>query len=322
MMTAPRRALLALPLATPALAQGWAPARPIRYVVNFPPGGTADLVGRAMEQALPETLGQPVVVENRGGAGGVLGTEQVARAAPDGHTLGQVLATHATTPALLPSLPFDPVRDFQPLSMVARMSTVVLVAPSSPIRTVADLLAAARANRDGLAYASPGVGVIAHLAGALLQQVSGANLVHVPYRGGGPALTDLMAGNVPVMFNGFGGSVPHVREGRVRAIAVTSARRSATLPEVPTMAEQGFPQIELYDWFGVVAPARTPPAATERLFRAVVEATRNAALRQRLEAAGLEVMASASPDEFGGYIAAEIERWGALIRAAGIRADG
>jgi len=270
-----RRSALALPgalLAMPALAQDWAPSRPLRYIVNFPPGGTADLVGRAMEQALPPLLGQPVVVENRGGAGGVLGSEQVARAAPDGHTLGQILATHATTPALLPSLPYDPIRDFQPLSLVARMSTVVLVAPNSPLRSMADIIAAARSSREGLVYASPGVGVIAHLAGALLQRVTGVNLVHAPYRGGGPALTDLMAGNVPLMFNGFGGSVPHVREGRVRAIAVTSATRSAALPDVPTMAEHGLPQIELYDWFGIVAPARTPAPAVSRLSRAIVEA--------------------------------------------------
>jgi tripartite-type tricarboxylate transporter receptor subunit TctC len=328
--TATRRRAAALgfaaALATPRAAgaqqaAAWSPSRPVRYVVNFPPGGTADLVGRALEAPLAEILGQPVVVENRGGAGGVLGTEAVARAAPDGHTLGQILATHATAPALLPSLPCDPVRDFQPIALVARMPTVLLVNPQVPANSVAELVALARARRDGLSYASPGVGVIAHLAGALLQHVTGAPLTHIPYRGGGPAMTDLIAGNVPMMFNGLGGSMQQVREGRLRALAVTGGARSPALPDAPTMVEQGFAGFELFDWIGVVAPARTPAPAVDRLFRAVAEAARRPEVRARLEGAGLEVAPSASPEEFGAFVQREIGRWGELIRAANIRAE-
>lgn len=319
-----RRAALVLggaAAAAPARAQNWVPPGPVRYVVSFPPGGTADLVGRAMAQALADLLGVAVLVENRGGAGGVLGTEAVARAPADGTVLGQILATHATTASLLPNLPYDPVRDFTPISLLARMPTVLLVNPQVPAGNVRELLALAGRSRDGLAYASPGVGVIAHLAGALLQQQGRANLVHVPYRGGAPAMTDLIAGNVPMMFNGLGGSMAQIRDGRLRALAVTSAQRSPVLPDVPTMIEQGFAGFELYDWLGVVAPARLPAPATERLFRAVVDAARKPEARSRMEGAGLEVMTSESPAAFGAFVQREIARWGELIRAADIRPE-
>jgi tripartite-type tricarboxylate transporter receptor subunit TctC len=301
-----------------AMAQG---EKSVRFVVGFTPGGPSDILSRALAAKLSETRGQPVIVENRPGAGGNLAAEVVARSAPDGNTwlLGNnsILATNA---ALYSHLPFDPEKDFAPVALVGIQPNMLVVHPSVPARSVAELIAYAKQHPGKLNYASTGAGVASHLSGELFKSMTGIDMVHVPYKGAQPALTDVIAGQCQVMFATSASAIPYVKAGRLRALAVTTAHRSASLPDLPTVAEAGVPGFESTTWHGVVVPAGTSSAIIERLNRDINAALRDAELRRRLDALGVEVVGG-TPQEFAAYIAAEIPKWTKIVRDSGAKAD-
>jgi tripartite-type tricarboxylate transporter receptor subunit TctC len=308
-----------LAAAKPAAAQAY-PSRPIRMLVGFPPGGSTDIFARTVGEPLAGALGQPVVVENRGGAGGNIASDLVAKAAPDGHTLLMAISAHVTNRTLYPNLPYDPVRDFTPISLVCRVPFAVLVHPSFPARSVADLLRLARQRPGEIAYATAGTGSTQHLAGELLNRMAGIQFNHVGYRGGAPALTDLVAGTVPVALLTTTQVLPQLREGRVRALAVTSPGRSPMFPDLPTLAESGVPGYEADVWYGVLAPAGVPAPIVGRLHAEIARILALPATRGRF-AAQDAVILSGSPQELAALMAAEDAKWARIIRDAGIRPD-
>jgi len=312
--------LAALALSAAAHAEVY-PAKPIRMIVAYPPGGGTDIVGRMVAQKLGETLGQGVVVENRGGASGNIGTELAARAAPDGYTIlmGNI-APNAINVSLFKNLPFDPVADFAPVSLVASTPNILVVHPSTPARTVKEVIALAKTKPGALNFASAGVGSSSHLAGELFRILAGAEIVHVPYKGAGPALVDVLSGQVQLYFATMPAAMPHVKSGRLAPVAVTSAKRSHALPELPTVAESGVPGYEASTWYGVLAPAHTPQAVVTRLHGEIVKTLADAALREKLADQGFEPVGN-SPEEFGAYIKSEIAKWSKVIRDAGIRPE-
>jgi tripartite-type tricarboxylate transporter receptor subunit TctC len=297
------------------------PSKPIRMIVAYPPGGGTDIVGRVVAQKLGEALGQAVVVENRGGASGNIGTEIAARAAPDGYTIlmGNV-APNAINVSLFKNLPYDPVADFAPITLVASTPNILVVHPNTPARAVKEVIALAKANPGTLNFASAGVGSSSHLAGELFRILAGADIVHVPYKGAGPAMVDVLSGQVQLYFATMPAAMPHVKSGKLAAVAVTSAKRSPALPDAPTIAESGVPGYEASTWYGLLAPARTPAAAVARLHQATVKILADAALRGKLADQGFEPVGD-SPEEFGAYIKSEIAKWGNVIRDAGIRPE-
>ncbi|TMH44751.1 MAG: tripartite tricarboxylate transporter substrate binding protein [Betaproteobacteria bacterium] len=313
-------ALAALAIPAPAHAQVY-PARPLRMIVAYPPGGGTDIVGRMLAQKLGESLGQSVVVENRGGASGNIGTELAAHAAPDGYTIlmGNV-APNAINVSLFKDLPFDPVADFAPVSLVASTPNILVVHPSTPVRTVRELIALAKAKPGSLNFASAGVGSSSHLAGELFRILAGAEIVHVPYKGAGPAMVDVLSGQVQLYFATMPAAMPHVKSGKLAPVAVTSARRSHALPGLATIAESGVPGYEASTWYGALAPAHTPPAVIARLHAEIAKILADPALRARLADQGFEPVGN-SPEEFGAYIKSEITKWGKAIRDAGIRPE-
>ncbi len=313
--------LAALALSAAAAHAEVYPARPIRMIVAYPPGGGTDIVGRMIAQKLGETLGQSVIVENRGGASGNIGTELTARAAPDGYTvlMGNV-APNAINVSLFKNLPFDPVADFAPVSLVASTPNVLVVNPSTPARTVKEVVALAKARPGTLNFASAGVGSSSHLAGELFRILAGADIVHVPYKGAGPAMIDVLSGRIQLYFATMPAAMPHVKSGKLAPIAVTSAKRSQALPELPTVAESGVPGYEASTWYGVLAPAHTPSAVIARLHAEIVRILAEPELRARLADQGFEPVGN-SPEEFGAYIKSEIAKWGKVIRDAGIRPE-
>src|SRR5215467_11453057 len=310
----------ALAISAGVCAQSY-PSKPIRMIVAYPPGGGTDIVGRTVAQKLGEALGQSVVVENRGGASGNIGTELAAHAAPDGYTIlmGNV-APNAINASLFRNLPFDPVADFAPVTLVASTPNVLVVHPSTPARTVKEVVALARAKPGALNFASAGVGSSSHLAGELFRVLAGAEIVHVPYKGGGPAMVDVLSGQVQLYFATIPAAMPHVKSGKLAPIAVTSARRSRALPEIPTIAESGVPGYEASTWYGLLAPAHSPDAAITRLHDGVVRILGERALREKLADQGFEPVGD-SPQEFAAYIKSEIAKWGKVIRDAGIRPE-
>jgi tripartite-type tricarboxylate transporter receptor subunit TctC len=313
-------ALAVLALSAAAQPQVY-PAKPIRMIVAYPPGGGTDIVGRMLAQKLSESLGQSVVVENRGGASGNIGTELAARAAPDGYTMlmGNV-APNAINVSLFKDLPFDPIVDFAPVSLVASTPNILVVHPSTPARTVKEVVALARAQPGTLNFASAGVGSSSHLAGELFRILAGADIVHVPYKGAGPAMVDVLSGQVQLYFATMPAAMPHVKPGKLAPVAVTSARRSQALPDLPTIAESGVPGYEASTWYGVLAPARTPSAVVARLHGDIVKILADAALHARMADQGFDPVGS-SPEEFGAYIKSEILKWRKVIRDAGIRPE-
>jgi tripartite-type tricarboxylate transporter receptor subunit TctC len=290
-------------------------------IVAFPPGGGTDILGRMLAQRLGETLGQNVVVENRGGAGGNVGTEAAVRAAPDGYTIlmGNV-APNAINVSLYRNLPFDPVADFAPVSLVAATPNLLVVHPSTAARTVKELIALARARPGTLNFASAGNGSSSHLAGELFRVLAGAEIVHVPYKGAGPAMLDVLSGQVQLYFATLPAALPHVKSGKLAAVALTSARRSPALADLPTVAESGVPGYEASTWYGVLAPARTPAGVIERLHGDIVRILAQPEFRERLQAQGFDPVGS-SPEEFRAFIRSEIAKWGKVVRDAGIRAE-
>ena len=303
-----------------AFAQSF-PEKPIRFVVGFTPGGPSDILARALGQKLAERWNQQVVVENRPGAGGNVAAEAVARSAPDGYTwlLGNnsILATNQT---LYRSLPYDPVKDFAPVSLVAMQPNILVVNPQLPVNSVTDLISYARKYPGKLNYASSGSGAAAHLAGELFKTMAGVDLVHVPYKGAQPALTDVIAGQVQVMFATSASVIPFVKAGKLRALAVTTARRSPSVPDLPTVSEAGVAGFEAITWHGVVVPAATPAPLIERLNHDIVAVLGAPDLRERLAALGAEVLAG-TPREFADYIAAEIPKWAKVVRDSGAKIE-
>jgi tripartite-type tricarboxylate transporter receptor subunit TctC len=302
---------------------GWAaeayPSKPIRLLVGFAPGGANDLVARALATRLGPRLGQQVVVENRAGAGGNIATELVARAAPDGYTmLLASVASFAMSPAMLDKVPFDPVSDFAPVSRAALVTSLLSVHPSMPTKSLKEFVMVARAHPGKINYATPGVGSIAHLSAELFWKTAGIRLNHVPYKGGNPAAVDAIAGHVESIFSLISTQTPHVRAGRLRAIAVSSARRSAALPTVPTIAEAGYRGFAASGWLGIAFPAKTPPAIVERIHRETVAVLNLPEVQSQLEDLGLDAEPS-SPAEFLALIKSDYVMWGKLIREAGIK---
>lgn len=310
--------LATLPLA--AMAQPQWPSKPIRFIVPYPAGATTDLVARTVGQRVGALLGQPVVVENMGGAGGNIGMAAVARAAPDGYTVGMgAISTNALNPHVYKSMPFDPRKDFSAVSMLGAATAVLVAGPSESARTVAELVAHARA-RPGLPYATPGTGTALHFAGVMFNQVSGAGLMHVPYKGSSVALNDVLGGQVGLMFDNLPSALPHIRSGRLRALAVTTEQRSPLLPDVPTLRESGFDSLVIAPWFAVFAPAGTPAPVIDRLSRVFNEALADPAVRQPLIDVGFNP-AGSSPQALESLVRSEWLRFEAITRKTPIRVE-
>jgi len=297
------------------------PDKPVRLVIGFTPGGPSDILARAVGQKLAERWGQQVVVENRPGAGGNLAAEAVAKSAPDGHTwlLGNnsILATNQS---LYRTLPYDPVKDFAPVALVAVQPNILVVNPEVQARTVEELILLARKSPGKLNYASSGAGAAAHLAGELFKTMAGVDIVHIPYKGAQPALTDLIAGHAQLMFATSASVIPYMKAGRLRALAVTTAQRSPSVPDLPTVAEAGLPGFEATTWHGVVVPAATPGPLVQRLNQDINAVLKEKDLSERLAGLGAEVV-TGSPRDFQDYIAREIPKWSKVVRDSGAKAD-
>ena len=311
----------ALLLATPlhGLAQVY-PSKPIRIVVTYPPGGGADLMARLVAPKMSEVLGQPVVVENKGGGGGTIGGAEVARAAPDGYTLMLDALNHAVTPSLYTKLPYDPARAFSPIAVLALFPNVLVVTPSFAARDVKELVALAKAQPGTIAFASSGSGSAQHLAGELFRQKTGVDMTHVPYKGGGPALNDVIGGQVPVFFANMASSLPHVKAGKLRALAITGGRRSAALPDTPTMAEAGVPGYEVYEWNAIFAPSGTPQPVIAKLAEAIAKAVQSPEFRERVGALGGE-LTGYGPAEAERFVRGQTQLWGTVVKAGNIKVE-
>jgi tripartite-type tricarboxylate transporter receptor subunit TctC len=316
-------AALVLAAALATSASGWAqsyPNRPVRLVVPFPAGGPADALGRVIADQLNKMWGQPVIIENRGGAGGNLGAEVVARAAPDGYTLLLNASSHVINASLYEKLPYDPIKDFTPVSEVASYMLVLVVHPSAQATSVKEFVALARSKQDGLSVANAGLGTPTHLAAVLFAQAAGVNLVHVPYRGAAPASTDLIAGQVPAMFNNPVNAVPQVRSNNLRALAVTGAKRLSLLPDLPTIAESGYPGFETRTWYGLFGPAGLPADVVRKLHADTEKVLRIPEIANNLIAQGWDIAVS-PPDQFSVVLQSEFDRWSAVVKRAGIKAN-
>ena len=302
------------------MAQSY-PIRALRLIVPFAPGGGNDTVARSIAQQISAGLGQPVVVDNRAGAGGVIGADAAAKAAPDGYTLflGGV-GSHAVNPSLNPNLPYDPVKDFAPVSLIASAPSVLVVNQGLIARSLAELTAMAKASPGKLNYATNGNGSSSHLAMVLYETMAGVQMVHVPYKGFAPALTDILSGQVQLMFNSIVALVPQIRAGKVRALAVTSRNRSSLLPDIPTLAESGLSGYEAGSWYGILAPAGTPREIVMRLNAEIVRAVKQPELRERLAGEGADPIGG-TPEEFSAHIRTELARMGKLIRDARIKVE-
>jgi len=319
-----RRAVLfigaAMMLPSLAAAENY-PSHPVKIVVPFPAGGSNDIIARILAQKLSERTGQQFFVENRGGAGGNIGAEAVAKASPDGYTLLVTAPPPLTTNvALYKNLPFDPARDFAPVALLATVPIVLMVHPSLPVKNVRELVALAKSKPGTLNFGSSGIGSTNHLAGELLKRLTGIDIVHVPYKGAAPAMNDLIAGHIPMMFDNMPAVLPQVQGGAVRAIAVAGAKRASALPDVPTVAEQGVEGFEAFSWFGLVAPAKVPAPVLETLQREVEVILRMLDVRKRLAELGAEPGAIAGV-ELGKFLADDTAKWTRIIQASGATAD-
>jgi tripartite-type tricarboxylate transporter receptor subunit TctC len=305
----------------PALGQAAWPARPVRIIVPYPPGGVGDTFTRSLAQQLAERLGQPVLIENKPGASQIIGAEAAAKAPADGHTLflGSVTSL-AINLRSMKRLPYDPQRDFAPIAMCFSTPLFLVVHPALPARTVGELIALARARPGQLTFASIGQGGSLHLAGELFKSMAGVDMTHVAYKGSAPALADVISGQVSMIFDAGVSALPHVRSGRLRALAVTAARRNESTPDIPTIAESGVPGYEATIWFGLVAPSGTPPAIVGRLSSEVTQVVRSAPMRERFGPLGLD-LAGGTPEEFAATIRSEIPKWGKVLQDAKIEPE-
>jgi tripartite-type tricarboxylate transporter receptor subunit TctC len=314
------RKLLAALLLVPALALAQAyPSKPVRIVVPFPAGGPADIFGRGLAQGMSEQLGQPVIIENIGGVGGVLGVDRVAKSAPDGYMLAlNSASTVAIAPYSLSKLPYDVSKDFALITVVVRVPEVLVVHPSLPVNSMAELVAYAKANPGKVNFGSAGGGSITHLAGELLKAEANVNMVHVAYKGAAPAVTDLLGGQVQMGIFDVPILLGHVRAGRLKALAVTSAARASTLPEVPTTAETGYPNVTSDNWYGLVAPAATPPEVQKRIHAAATAALRSPAIQEQYgKVSG--VPSPGTPQDYARFLAAEQAKWSKVVHAIGFK---
>ncbi|HEX2649623.1 MAG TPA: tripartite tricarboxylate transporter substrate binding protein [Burkholderiales bacterium] len=310
-----------LALAQAALAQPW-PAKPIRLVAPYAAGGPVDISARLVAARLQEALGQPVVVENRPGAGGNLGVELVAKSPPDGYTLViGAIATHAINPTLMGSVPYDPLRDFRHIALLVQVPNVLVLNNEVPARNVPDLVALLRKNPGKLDFGSGSTGSTGHLAGELFKQMTGTFMVHIPYKGSAPATLDLIAGRVQLMFDNLASALPNIRAGKVRALAVTTLRRSSFLPELPTLEESGLKGFDMTTWWGVMAPAKTPQAVVERLNAEILKAIESGDTREKLRAMGSESPAIRTPEQFSAFVASELKTYSALVKRSGAKPD-
>ena len=296
-----------------AQAEANYPSKPITLVVTYPPGGGADAMARLIAPKLSEALGQSVVVDNKPGASGQIGAAAVAKAAPDGYTLMLDASSFAVNPALYPKLPYDTMKAFKPIGVVALFPNVVLVNAAFPAQSVADLIGMARKSKDAVSYASSGNGSAQHLAGALFESATGVDMVHVPYKGGGPALNDVIGGQVPLFFGNLASTLQHVQSGKLRALAVTSGKRSPILPNVPTLAEAGVKGAEIHEWNAVFVPAATPPAIVNKLAAAFQRAMETPEVRQRVAQLGGE-MQRTTPEQAQAFIEQQVSLWGRVVR--------
>ncbi len=312
--------MVGLASVTSAFAQSTYPTKPIRLINPFPPGGGATIMGRVIAQELTERLGQSVVFDNRGGAGGIIGMEIAARSAPDGYTITMATASTVTIHPLLSKVPFDPVKDFAPVSHVSNVPLLLVVHPSVAAKSTKEFIALLKAQPGKLNFASSGKGTISHLAGELFKFNTGVNMVHVPYRGGGPALVDVLGGQVQINFANILSSLPHVKGGRLRGLAVTSAKRSSAITELPTVTESGLPGYEVVQWNGVLAPARVPAAIVARLNSEIERMLALPEMKSRLAADGADA-AGGPPEKFAAFIRTDIDKWTKVIKAANVQVD-
>ena len=299
-----------------ALAQTW-PAKPVRLVVPFAPGGNTDIIARVIAPRMAESLGQQVLIDNRGGAGGVIGSDVVARAAPDGYTLLMVSASHVINPAMVKKLPFDAVKDFQPISLVADVPTALIVHPSLPVRNVKELIALGRKRPDQVNYSTAGRGTVGHLSGELLNSAAKVRFVHIPYKGAGPALMDLIAGQVEFQFASLPAVIQFVRSGKVRLIAQAGVKRSSAAPDVPTMEESGLPGFVVSSGFGILGPAGTPRPIVDRVHASIRAALGSADVKKVFADQGADPVGS-TPEEYEAFNRSEIARWQKVAREANI----
>jgi len=308
-----------LALTTAAAAQDY-PTKPIRMIIPFPPGGSNDVVGRLFATHLSERLGKQVVVDNRGaGAGGIVGTEVVANAPHDGYTIGIISLAHAVNPWLY-KLPYDPIKAFTPVAILGSGPNVLVVNPELPVHSVKELIAAAKEKPGQLQYASAGVGSFQHLGGELFKFMAGVNLLHVPFKGGGPAMIDVVGGHTKVMFSSLVQTTPHIKSGKLRALGTGGLKRNPVLPDVPTVAEAGVPDYEAVNWWGIVAPAGTPPVIVARLHKAITEVQDSPEVQKQFSNEGAEVVKK-STAEFGQFMISEMNKWERVVKEGGIKAE-
>jgi tripartite-type tricarboxylate transporter receptor subunit TctC len=311
--------MVALACGTSFAQQGF-PSKPVHLLLPYAPGGAVDILGRTLGEELAKKWGQPVLVENRTGAGGVIASQVVAKAEPDGYTLIVVAMGHSINPFLYENLPYDTFKDFTPISLLGSSPNVLLVAANSPYKSLADILAAAREKPGALAYGMAGNGTSTHLAGELLKSMAKVNIAPIAYKGGAPIIVDLLGGHIPLSFNNIPESISHINNGSLRALGVTSATRSEALPNVPTIAEAGVPGYDTSVWWGLLGPAGLPADLTAKISKDCVEAINTPAVKQRLNNLGATVIGS-SPVDFANYIKTEYDKWGPIIKAAGIKIE-
>jgi tripartite-type tricarboxylate transporter receptor subunit TctC len=302
-----------------AHGQGF-PSRPLRIVVPFPPGGAADITSRVLSEQLAKALGQPVLVENRPGGSTIIGSEVVARSPGDGHTLLVVFPSFIINPALRKEMPFDPLKDFKAVGQTMAVPMAIAVHPSVPARSLEELIALARARPGELSYGTPGIGTTHHVMGEMLKLAAKINITHAPFQGGGPSLVAVTGGHITMMYGNATEIAPSAKSGKVRAIVVTSAERADVLPEVPTMREAGYPELEATNWSGLVVPAATPPAAIARLNAELVRALRSADIQEKFRGHGMSP-APSTPEQFGAFLQSESARYTTVVREAGVKAD-
>ena len=293
------------------------PTKPVRLIIPFPPGGSNDVVGRMIATQMSERLGKQVVVDNRAGAGGVVGTELAANAPKDGYTIQVISIAHAVNPWLY-KLPYDPIKSFTPISILASGPNVVAVNPGLPVSSIKELVALAKQKPGELQYASAGVGSFQHLGGELFKLEAGVDMLHVPFKGGGPAMIDVIGGHTKLLFSSLVQTTPHIRSGKLKALAVGGSRRNPVLPDVPTVAESGVPTYEAVNWWGLVAPAGTPASIIERLHEVVQEVQSSAEVQKQFASEGAEIVRM-SPAEFGAFMEKEMSKWGRVVKEGGIK---
>jgi tripartite-type tricarboxylate transporter receptor subunit TctC len=304
-----------------AFAQSTYPVKSIRLIVPFAAGGPTDVIARAVGQKLTESLGQPVVIDNRAGSGGNIGTDIVAKAPPDGYTLVMgIVGTHAINASLYSKMPYDSVKDFAPITLTGAATIIMVAHPSVPAKSIKELIALAKSKPGQLNLASPGSGTPQHLAGELFKTMAGINMVHVPYKGAAPAVIDLLGGQVSVGFVSLPAALSHVKAGKLTALGISNARRSAIAPDVPTIAESGLPGYELENWYGVLAPAGTPREIVNKLNREIVKALQIPEVKERLNSQGFEIRTS-TPEQFAAYIKSEIVKWAKIVKDSGAKVD-